>query len=257
MNHLMNNRKVLITIGVFYLTIVGIYGADRILVRHEEVVNRVEKEPPSGYGYEELRYFGKIRVLRVFEPRTLRDSLTAGILYATSAICFTAFIVLGRTSSKTTNRGLYLLMAIAFLYLGLDESFEIHNTIGLNLSRFIHPYESLETLGDRDLGRFVIVFYAVFAVAVILARVRFFKKNRLAFAAIGAGFLLQGAAAAIDYLDPRIGALLEIARPLRLFLYREEFFEMTAAFLYCTALIVYCWTSIAEKFQLIERKISS
>ena len=87
MNHQKRNRKVLITIGVVYLILVGAYGADRILVRNEEVVNRVEAEQSSGHGYEEVWYFGKIRVLRSYEPKTFRDFLTAGILYTTSAIC--------------------------------------------------------------------------------------------------------------------------------------------------------------------------
>jgi hypothetical protein len=249
---LKGNRTLLLWLVITYLAVIALYGGVRVLAGNQKVTAQVEFADRAGHRYEEVSYFSRVRVLRSIEVLNFRDFATASYLFLTGICCFLTYCLLRQIPARDTKRGLYLLLSVAFFYLGLDELIDIHYTIALNLSSALNPGESLQNIAKQDPGAVIIAAYAVFAAGFIAVEFRFLSKNRLAFLVILVGFLLQALAAVADFFYTKQNATAAFIGPIRFLLSRDEIYELTASFLYLASFMLYSRSSLRERFRLTQ-----
>lgn len=246
----MKTNKILFILLLVYLLAFSIYGASRVLVRNENVIENIPSRV-DGWGIKKVIYFERIFVLKPYEPLKMGDLITSAFLILSGISCFITYFVLKNLPHKVKDKSLWFFFFIGFIYLGLDEMLLIHEFIGLNLALLFYNNYSLENIINKDFNDTIILLYAVVAFIVFALQFSFFKRNRLAFLFLSIGFLFQVAAAILDYSWKSFYALKKSFWLSHLFIYREEFFEMTAAAFYFSAFILYSMTTIAEHYHNI------
>lgn len=233
------HKRLLMWACIGYVGIVGLYGTSRIIARKGRVTATIVHPHGEGFGQQYVSYANSITLIRPFEPFSMRDFLTASCLFLTGLATGLFFIVAGQIPRRTPHRSLFLLFSAGFIYLGFDELFMFHEFIGLNLAQLLHPEARGLDILRYDLNGHIIVLYALAGLGIMLWHRRFFLANRLGFALLAAGLALQGLAAVVDLFWNRLGPLQRLLGPLGFLVFRDEFFEMTAAFLYLCAFVIY------------------
>lgn len=145
-----------------------------------------------------------------------------------SAVSLLACIVFGIRVGETRSSGwkalpiIWLIIAIAFIYLSLDEVYEIHE----NLDFLIHRAFKLRETGFTDrIDDIIVACYGLFGLAILYFQRKEFKKYRDTFPLLKVGFAFMFIMAALDTLTNRKDILqLFISNPYtckKLFLWLE------------------------------------
>jgi len=240
-------KMIIIFALILYGITFTIYGTSKFFEHHQKILYTFINS--KGYGYEYVKYFDSIYFIKPVEPFNIPDFFTASFLYLAGITSFLVFFLLNSTPYKVQFKKLHLLFCAGFFFLGFDELFQIHESIGLNTAHLLHRNLSGVALVDRDLNSYLIILYGLIALATFLLNWRYFLANWIGLGFFVIGGIFQTIATVIDQFWNHLQVLKTFAGIFVFIVYHDEFFEMNAAFCYFIAVLIYSFNLLSKYYE--------